>query len=365
MNADLSVLMVGPLPPPSGGMANQTRQLACLLTAEGVRVRVVQTNAPYAPAWVGSVRGLRAMFRLIPYLWRLWREVPRVQLIHVMANSGWAWHLIATPAIRIASWRRIPVIVNYRGGLAREFLARSQRRVLPLVRRASLVVVPSGFLREVFGEYGVLTRVIPNIVDLDMFRAGVASGSPQSRPHIVIARNLEQIYGIDTALRAIKLIVAMFPGLRVSIAGTGPERAVLERLAVELRIEDRVRFTGRLEVEAMAELYRTADLVLNPSRVDNMPNSVLEALACRVPVVSTDVGGIPYLLEQGRTAWLTKPDFPEAMSAAMLHVLTDSLLRERLRAEGYKLALSCGWSNVRDQWLDAYQTAARSRGDGQ
>ena len=363
MSDGLSVLLVGPLPPPSGGMANQTQQLARMLESEGVCVSVTQTNPPYTPKWVGSLRGLRALFRLVPYVWRLWRLMPQTRLVHVMANSGWAWFLLAAPALQIAVWRRVPVIVNYRGGLAPEFLACSQRRVLPLLRRANLIVVPSGFLQSVFLKYGLQTLMIPNIVDLDVFRVATTVVSPLVRPHIVIARNLESIYGIDTALRAIKLVIPHFPTLRMSIAGSGPDRAMLERLAAELQIAERVHFTGRLEVKAMVELYCSADLMLNPSRIDNMPNSVLEALACRVPVVSTDVGGIPYLLEHGLTAWLTKPDSPQAMSAAILHVLTNSSLCEKLREEGYKVALNCGWLRVRDQWLGAYQSVTNSRND--
>ena len=82
-----AVLLVGPLPPPSGGMANQTRQLARLLADEGCRVTVVQVNAPYKPAWVGRIRGVRALCRLPPYIVRLWRTAGEAELIHVMANS--------------------------------------------------------------------------------------------------------------------------------------------------------------------------------------------------------------------------------------------------------------------------------------
>ena len=100
MNAKgLRIGLVGPLPPPSGGMANQTRQLARLLEQERVEVEIVQVNAPYRPHWVGSLRGVRALFRLAPFLVRLWHAAGRVQLFHVMANSGWAWHLCAAPAI--------------------------------------------------------------------------------------------------------------------------------------------------------------------------------------------------------------------------------------------------------------------------
>lgn len=80
--------LVGPLPPPSGGMANQTRQLARLLRSEGVEVELIQTNLPYRPTWIGKIKGGRAFFRLVPYFFTLWVVAGRVDLFHVMANSG-------------------------------------------------------------------------------------------------------------------------------------------------------------------------------------------------------------------------------------------------------------------------------------
>jgi glycosyltransferase involved in cell wall biosynthesis len=156
----LRLLLAGPLPPPFGGMANQTRQLARLLEEEGVRVTVVRTNAPYRPAWVKNLRGIRAAFRLLPYLGKLWLESGRADVVHVMANSGWAWHLFAAPAIRIARLRGRPVVVNYRGGLAREFLARSATSVKRSFRRVSCAMCsattarsPMSFLTSSTGRY--------------------------------------------------------------------------------------------------------------------------------------------------------------------------------------------------------------------
>ena len=123
----LSIALVGPLPPPPGGMANQTRQLARLLQDSGTTVEVVRSNAPYRPAWVERLRGVRAVFRLAPFLGSLWRAGGRVDVFHVMANSGWAWHLFAAPAVWIARWRGRPVVVNYRGGEAEAFMAREAR----------------------------------------------------------------------------------------------------------------------------------------------------------------------------------------------------------------------------------------------
>jgi glycosyltransferase involved in cell wall biosynthesis len=353
----LRVLLVGPLPPPAGGMANQTRQLQQLLAAEGLAVTLVQTNAPYQPAWIGRVPLVRALFRLIPYVARLWRATADADVVHVMANSGWAWHLFASPAVRVAKARGRAVVVNYRGGLAEGFLARSARSVVASLE-GTLLAVPSGFLQQVFRRHGVESVVIPNVVDVERFQPlQPPRVSRPGAPHVVVARNLEALYGIDVGLRALARVAERFPGLQVSIAGSGPERGNLETLARELGLAERVRFTGRLDVQQMAGLYQSADVVLNPSRADNTPNSILEALACGVPVVSTDVGGIPFLVTHGHSAWLVPPEAPQALADGVCKVLADPELRAALVASGLGIARACAWPIVREQWLGAYREA--------
>ena len=271
-------------------------------------MEVVQTNAPYRPGWVGRLRGVRAVFRLVPYLLRVFRASGRADVVHVMANSGWSWHLCAAPAIRIARWRGVPVVVNYRGGLAGEFLAKHGARVRNGVRCAAILVVPTRFLQEIFARHDMPAQIIPNVVDIETFRpAERPQATAAIAPHMVVTRNLEHLYGNDIALRSFARMTKCLPAARLSIAGSGPDRGALESLATELGVAGAVRFTGRLETADMVRLYQSADLVLNPSRADNTPNSVLEALACGVPVVSTDVGGVPFLVEHGRTAWLVTP----------------------------------------------------------
>lgn len=362
MTEPLSIILVGPLPPPSGGMANQTRQLKQLLQDEGIRVTVVQTNAAYRPAWIESLRGLRAVFRLIPYLCRLWRACSDTNVMHVMANSGWAWFLFAVPAVCIARIRRIPVIINYRGGLAREFLSSSARSVLPILSSANMIVVPSGFLQEIFAKYSVQSRIIPNIVNLDIFYPD-ADTNQKSGAHIVIARNLECIYGIDTAIRAFAVIHNKVAGARLTIAGSGPEHSNLIELCDGLGIRGCVNFIGRLEVIQMADLYRQADLVLNPSRVDNAPNSILEALACGVPVVSTRAGGIPYLVNHESTAWLVDVDDVSKMAEGLLRVLLDKSMHSMLRQNGLKLAANYSWEQVKASWISTYKALVDDRED--
>lgn len=352
----LRIGLVGPLPPPSGGMANQTLQLAGLLRAAGHTVDVLQVNAPYRPAWAARLPGLRAGFRLLPYLGALWRAAGQADLFHVMANSGWSWHLFAAPAIWIGRLRGCPVVVNYRGGEADAFLERSRAVVGASLKRASTVVVPSGFLEAVFGRHGFAAVVVPNIINLERF-AACAPAAPGSAPRVLIARNLEPIYDNATALRAFALFAKVHPQARLVVAGSGPLRAELEALAVQLGVADNVRFTGRVDNAGMAALYQGADLMLNPSLVDNMPNSVLEALASGVPVVSTNVGGVPYLVDDGKTALLVPPGAPEAMAQAMLRLFAEPGLAARLRAAGLAHVQQFTWTEVQPRLLQVYRAA--------
>jgi glycosyltransferase involved in cell wall biosynthesis len=359
--AAFTVGLIGPLPPPSGGMANQTRQLAQLLRGEGIAVEVVQVNAPYRPQWIGAIKGVRAVARLLPYLVRLWRAAGRAQLFHVMANSGWSWHLYAAPAVWIASMRGCPVVVNYRGGEAQSFFAHSFFWVEKTLRRVNALVVPSGFLQQVFRQQGVAVTLVPNIIDLERFRARAEQKRGSASPHLIITRNLEAIYDVATAIRAFHIVQQEFPAARLSIAGSGPEEQNLKALVASLGIAEAVTFLGRLDNEKMGALYACADLMLNASLVDNMPISILESLASGVPVVTTNVGGIPHLVEHERTALLVAPRDPEAMARAILALLRDSAKAAALAHEGLKLVQPFAWVNVKKQWLDVYSRLATER----
>ncbi len=351
------VCVVGPLPPPSGGMANQCEQLVRLLRADGADVELVRNNAPYRPTLLGQVPVLRAGVRLLPYLLNLWRAAGRAEVLHVLANSGWAWHLFAAPALLIGLLRGTPVIINYRGGLAEQFFAGAPSHVLSLMRRAALRVTPSAFLRRVFAQHGLEADVIPNIVDLERF-APRQERDFGAAPQVVVARNLEPIYGLSTALQALAILRQQYPGASLTVAGSGPQKAELVALAAALGLSDAVHFPGRVDHAEMPALYARADVALNPSTVDNMPNSVLEAFASGLPLVSTDVGGVPDIVSDGVNGLLVPVGDAPAMAAALLRLLGDRDLARRLADAGVKQVQAYAWPQVRGQWLAAYRRAA-------
>lgn len=209
------------------------------------------------------------------------------------------------------------------------------------------------FLQQVFAQYGIQAGIVANIIDLNRFKA-VRQPCATPAPHLIVTRNLEPIYDIPTALRAFQEIRAALPQACLTIAGSGPLQAELVRLTADLGLTTAVTFTGRLDNEHIAALYQTADLVLNPSLADNMPISVLEALACGVPVVSTNVGGIPFLLEDGSTALLVPPGDSQRMAQAALNLLRDQRLARTFSQAGIALAQQYAWPTVRKRWFAVY-----------
>ena len=354
----LRIVLVGPLPPPAGGMANQTGQLAELLRGEGASVELVRTNADYRPAWVGRIPVFRALFRLLPYLLALWRACGRNQLLHVMANSGWSWHLFAAPAIWIGRLRRRPVLVNYRGGAAADFLRRSALILTLSLRRAAMLLVPSGFLQSVFARHGVTAQLLVNVVDLQRFYPAHDCGR-SAAPQLLVARNLELIYDNACAIRAFAKVRERYPRAELTLAGSGPEAAALQRLVEAMGLVQSVHFSGRLGPQEMADLYRRSTLSINPSRIDNMPNSVLESLASGVPVVSSNVGGVPYLLQDGVTGLLVPAQDPDAMARAVLRLLDDEELHQRLRRAGLAEVQRYTWTRIGPQLAAFYQQSLR------
>ncbi len=352
--------MVGPLPPPFGGMANQTKQLSELLRGEGIKVDLIQSNAPYRPSWVGKIRGVRAFARLVPHFYQLLTTLHKAQVVHVMANSGWAWYFFAMPAILVARLFSIPVVVNYRGGKAEKFLEKHVRLVRPLLRKAGSVVVPSGYLKEVFGSFDINTRVVPNIVDLERFRPLVSRPVDDNSLHLASCRNLEEIYDIETTLKAFKEISRAVPEAYLTVAGEGPEKARLMELADELQISPTVRFTGRLNLAEMAELYQTADIMINSSRVDNMPNALLEAMAAGVPIVTTDAGGIRYIVENGVNGVLVPVGDWKKIAEAVIFLSRNKDTRSVFVQNGQKLVRNFSWQAVNDNWMQVYKELVKA-----
>lgn len=342
------VVIVGPIAPPAGGMANQTKKLAEFLRSEGLIVDIVRTNADYKPAFIGKLPVVRSFFRLVAYKFSLFRQLKSTDIVHIMANSGWSWHLFAAPAIVIARILNKPVVLNYRGGYAQSFFEKSWFWVDLTLKRVQVIVVPSTFLQKIFNDFGQTVQVVPNVLDQRLFYPTKIKPNIND-PYLIVTRNLEAIYDVATAINAFARIKKEFSQARLSIAGTGPELASLEKQVINLKLEKSITFTGRLSPEKMAQLYRNADVMLNASTVDNTPNSIIESLACGTPVVTTNAGGIPKLVTNQYDAILVDIGDDKNMAEQTIALLKNEEQRTKLIENGLNTIGKFYWPNV---WLN-------------
>ncbi len=316
----------------------------------------IPIDPPFPPVlkWVEEIPGLRTLVREPLYLLALWRGLKNTDVAHIFSASYWSFLLAPVPAWWMARMRKKKVLLHYHSGEARDHLRRF-RTARPMLARMGLLVVPSGYLVDVFAEFGLKAKVIPNIVDLSQFH--FRSRIPL-RPHLVCTRGFHPYYRVDLVVQAFAEVQKVFPAARLDLAGAGPAEKEIRDLVHQLRLSG-VRFLGAVPRNEIGRVYDEADIVVNASSLDNMPVSVLEAFASGTPVVSTAPEGMRYLVDHERTGLLSPPGEAAPLAANVLRLLRDEDLSSRLAANAYEESSRYQWTAVREQWLAAYRTLMR------
>ena len=348
-----TVLLVAPVAPPYGGMQLQATLLANLLGQEGVRVVHIPSNPRFSKrlAFMERVRGVRPFARALVFCHHLWRALPEVDVVHVMAASWLYFFLVVYPALYLARLRRVRVVLNYRGGEADLFLHRLGLIANPAFRMANLVTAPSDFLKTVLERRtGVPVEVIPNIVSLAEFRFRDRS---RFRPVMLVTRHLEKMYDVATVIGAFSRVQKRWVEATLWVAGVGGEESALRSLVSKRGISG-VRFLGHVPHEDLAAVYDQCDICLNASRVDNFPGALLEASACGLVVISTGAGGIPYIYRNEHSALLVNPGDEVALADAVERILRDPSLGHRLAKGGAELVRGFEWARIRSGLFRTY-----------
>ncbi|MEX1128832.1 MAG: glycosyltransferase family 4 protein [Vicinamibacterales bacterium] len=350
----LNVALVAPSMGILGGQAVQAdRLLHAWQNDPDVRAWLVPIN-PVPPGpfrHATDIKYVRTVATQLTYWPLLFRALRDADVVHVFSASYFSFILAPLPAVIVARILGKPVVMNYRSGEAPDHLRRSAvaRTVLRHVDRNA---VPSRFLQDVFATFGIGAEVVPNIVDVDRFafrrRAPLA-------PNMLSTRNFEDLYNLACTLRAFQLVQHRRPDASLTLVGGGSGETALKRLAADLGLRH-VRFVGRVPPGDMWRHYAEADIYLQTPDIDNMPASVLEAFASGCAVVATNAGGVPAILTHDRHGLLVNCNDHEAAAAAVLRLLDDAALAERLTVAARESCEGYLWTNVRARWLALYRS---------
>ncbi len=355
----LRVLVCAPSLDIYGG---QARQAVRLMTGLANEDSLEVSFLPHNPRLPGPLRLLqrvkyvRTVATTLAYVLMLVARVPRQDVVHVFSAAYWSYLFSAAPALLVAKLFGRRSILNYRSGEAEDHLANWPMTAVPTMRWADAIVVPSGYLVEVFARFGLRARFIYNIVELDRFR--FRERTPP-RPVFVVSRLHEPLYNVPCVLRAFRLIQDRYPEARLTVAADGYLRPELERLAFEeLRLQH-TEFIGFVPFERMPEFYDAAEVYLTATNIDNMPSSITECMASGLPVVTTDAGGIPYIVTHEETCLMVGRDDHQAMAASAFRLLEEEGLAARLTRRAREESRKFEWPAVREQWVRLYHELAR------
>ena len=338
-----SICIVSELPPPPGGIAVQARLLTDNLRKQGHAVYNAPTNPLSHSSSLRRLKWIRGVVNLNLFLVRLWGACRKADCVHILSHSYLSFFLFTSPAVAVGKLLGKKVIIHYHGGAAESFLQKWFWLARFTFASADIVVVPSGFLSSVFRKFGVETLEVPNVLELEAFP--FRKRSPL-RPHVIMARHLEPDYNVACGIRAFAILRESYPDATLTIAGNGSEKSLLISLCRDLGIVESVTFVGNVANERMRALYDEADIYLNSSRVDNQPVSILEAFACGLPVVTTAVGGIPYMVTPGEDSLLAPDGDSAGLAAHMRTLLDDPAIGERLVGSARTRVQEHSWKTI-------------------
>jgi L-malate glycosyltransferase len=337
-----------------GGQAVQAQRLRGRLALMGqlqVSFLPIDPRLPRPLQFLQRVKYVRTAVNSLAYWLALLCRVPGTDVVHAFSASYWSFLLAPVPAMLAGRLFRKKVILNYRSGEANDHLTR-WRTAVPLMRLANAIVVPSAYLVSVFARHGLTARSVPNFVELEHLPYRQRH---ELRPVFLSNRAFEPHYNVSCVLRAFGRIQSRMPQAQLIVAGDGWLRPRLQDEARELGLRN-VSFRGALTSDRMAKLYDEADVYLNAPNIDNMPSSILEAATCGLPIVTSDAGGIPYIVRDGATALLTACDDDAALAAAATRLFEEPGLASRLAAAARGEVLDrYTWQAVETRWMETYR----------
>jgi glycosyltransferase involved in cell wall biosynthesis len=307
---------------------------------------------------VAASHSVNRYVRLADIAATLVRRRRDIDVLWVLCYGGPSF-VVEDIATSIGSLAGIPMVVSLHGGAMPEFAARYPRWTRRVLRRAGALVTPSRYLARCVEGLGFPVRVIPNVVDVAAYpfrrRSRVA-------PKLFWMRTFHPVWNPEMGVRVLARVRERLPDATLVMAGQ--DKGLLDpmrRLAAELNVGDAVRFAGFLDMDGKRAAAEAADIFVSTNRVDNQPVAVIEACALGLPVVSTNVGGIPDLLTHGENALLVSDGDVAGMADAIVDLVRRPELALRLSENGRRLATRSAVEAVLPQWAEIFASLAEGR----
>jgi len=266
-------------------------------------------------------------------------------LIDTYSTLNFYYAFFVSQLCRLLKIKYIPIL---HGGNLPMRLKRSPKKSKLLFKHAHSCISPSQYLKASFEDFG-LTNItyIPNTIEIDNYPF---LSRTIDKPRLLWVRSFKEIYNPLMAIKVARQLADQ--GLDVSLCMVGPDGdgsyLYATSLARELGVD--VSFTGKLPRKEWIDLSKAYNIFINTSFFDNMPVSLIEAMALGLPVVSTNVGGIPTLVNHNEEALLVDADNVIQMTKAVKRLIDNPEFVKTLTMAGRKKAEEFDWLSIKRKW---------------
>ena len=285
-------------------------------------------------------------------------------IIHVQGVS-------TSYSIALALTKKYPIIVTMHGNIVEELTYRGLSSLnlriktkidsyleRQLLKRASSIIIPypllKKHLRELSNCFDSMIHYIPNGLDMEAIQIA-GHYKYFEHPCILYVGRLERIKSVDILLKAIPSIKCSIPNINLYIIGSGSEEKRLKNLVKELNIEEKAKFWRFITTNKIFSCYNSADIFVNPSKDGIFSLTTLEALACGTPVVTSNISGIPWIIEDGKTGFLFEHGNVKKLAEKVITLLQDKELQETVGRAGYKKAKEFSWDKIAKETVALYR----------
>lgn len=328
------ILLIGNYKVGVGGISGQMELLHKCLIACGMESYIFSTSC-------NMIRRILLFPKLI-FMGR------HYDIFHVHGCSYWGFFPIILASI-ISKILRKRLIITYHGGDAQRFFSRFKFLAGYFFSNCQGVTVPSGFLKDVFASFGISCKVLPNIIENFL---------PFKERNTICAnyismRSLYPLYNISCIIRAFGVVQKNISEAKLTILGDGPERENLERLVSSQNIPN-ITFVGRVDNKDIYPYLERNDIFLSSPIIDNMPVSIIEAFSAGLLVISSNVGGIPYLVENRKTGYLFDNDDHMSLAKLMIEAIENQELTQNMIQAALIEAHRYRWGNIKNELLKIY-----------
>ncbi|OEY71641.1 glycosyltransferase family 4 protein [Salegentibacter salarius] len=329
-----NLLYIGNELEPRGGAPTSIDRLTPLLKKEGFEVKT-------SSAKENQLLRLSEMMTSIIRN-KSWADVV---LIDTYSTRNF-WYAVLTA--ELCSKLELDYILLLHGGDLPGRLKSNPKLSASLFKKAKLNIAPSRYLFKVFQQAGFVNIIyIPNSIFLKDYSFKIRK---VIKPKLFWVRAFAEIYNPMLAIKVLEELLKEYPEAELCMVGPEKDESYKECLNYAESNKLPVKFPGKLAKQEWTDLSKEYDIFLNTTNVDNTPVSLIEAMALGLPIISTNVGGIPYLLQDQGTGLLVSPNDKKAMLDAIKKLLQNTELTENLSQNARHQSQKFDWEIVKEEW---------------